>query len=180
LSVFVKDDWYNPPLHTNLGGAGFTWLLPFFLSYPELRWLYNRIKIFNQRGLMRQTPSEISFKFQYVQQGYARGFFATKGIANDREIILGKETLNYDDITNAQIRDNRLILSLASTANPSFKIVQNLGDRTFLVLQIYGVKEIKFKKIVNAIASIKLVDRLRREAIKSGEASAFHALNCPE
>lgn len=129
---------------------------------------------------MRPTPSEISFKFQYVQQGYARGIFATKGLASDREILLGRETLSYDDIANVQVRDNRFIIGLSRTANPSPQIAQHLVDGTFLVLQLYGVKAIDFQRFVNAIASRKRVENLRREAIQSGQASAFHAPTCPE
>ncbi|MCL1469574.1 hypothetical protein [Argonema antarcticum] len=42
--------------------------------------------------LISPTTSEISFKFLFVENGTAQGLWAQKAIANEREIILGKDT----------------------------------------------------------------------------------------
>ncbi|GEM_PF-3561553 len=40
---------------------------------------------------MSPTTSEISFKFRFVENGTAQGLLSQKAIANEREIILGKD-----------------------------------------------------------------------------------------
>lgn len=122
----------------------------------------------------------LSFKFKYVRNGQVRGWFAQKGIANDRGLILGEDTLGYNDILDTTTRDNRLILAIS----PGTRLGKNLSkaviDDQAVAVKVYKVKAQELEKYIDRMCSLREVERKRQELAAAGRADLFRATTCPE
>ena len=129
---------------------------------------------------MSNTNSEISFKFRYVKNNNVQSLFAQKGIANEQEILLGKERLIYDDIADSTTRDNRLILAISPTASLSQKVSKNLVNESALVLEVHNAKALNLERFIDRISSKKEVELKRQQLRESGQEHLFYSTICPE
>ncbi len=128
---------------------------------------------------MKTSNSELIFKFKYVKNGYAQGFFAKKGKATETEILLGDERLIYQDITDSSTRDNRLVLAISSSASLSQNILKNLVDNSILVLEIYQTNTLILERWIDRISSKQIVEQKQQELIKNGQGNLFYSVTCP-
>ena len=129
--------------------------------------------------MVKKSNSELSFKFNYVKNGHAQGFWAKQGKATEEAILLEDERLIYEDLADSTTRDNRLILAMSSQACLSKKMAKNLSDNSILVLDIHGIETLTLERWRDRISSKKMVELKRKELIAKGEESLFHSATCP-
>jgi hypothetical protein len=131
---------------------------------------------------MPSPVSELSFKFRFVNQGQAlsQELFAQKGVANEREILLGKEVLIYDDIADTTTRDQRVIIALSNTACLSQKLSRHLVNNSALVLEVYRGKCLGLEKYIDRITSAKEVEKKKQRLSEAGQFHLFQSVTCPE
>lgn len=126
--------------------------------------------------LMSHTTDEIWFKFRFVNDGRAAGFFAQKGLATERLILLGKNhVIYYDSITDTLARDRRLVIAISTTPN-----LNQQAANYSVVVEVYGVKASKLKRYIDVLASRKEVENRKQQLLQSGHYHYFRGANCPE
>lgn len=130
--------------------------------------------------IMSNASSELSFKFKFVRNRYPQGILAQKGYATSECLVLGKQTLDYNDILDTTTRDNRTILLLNANAPLDPKTAKNLTDNSALVLEIYGKPALDLERFIDRISSRKSVERKRQELIAAGNGNLFRSAVCPE
>jgi hypothetical protein len=129
---------------------------------------------------MQQADYPRAFKFRYVQKGQTVGFGSQKGVAEDRELILGKETLVYDDLMSATARDNRLLLVLAPQARLSDLLAKRSMERAAIALETDKVKAQLLAKHINRICSLREVEKTRQRLAEAGKSDLFRTTTCPD
>lgn len=127
-----------------------------------------------------QPVKELSFKFKYVRDGQATGLVSQKGVANDRELILGEESLSYDTIVDTTVRDKRLVLVLSSGVQLGKKLSEALIDGSAVVLEVYKNKAAELEKHIDRICSQREVEKNRKRLMAEGKEDLFQTETCPE
>lgn len=128
---------------------------------------------------MSENPAEISFKFKYVQNKYAQGLFAQKGVANETEILLGKERLIYEDIADTVTRDRRIAIAISPSASLSPEVSKRLSDST-LMLEVYNTQALELEKFIDRITSHKQAEINRQQLVAAGQEHLFYTVTCPD
>jgi hypothetical protein len=130
---------------------------------------------------VEQTTHPRAFKFRFVRNGQAIGLFTSqRGVAEERELVLGKHTLSYEEILSSTARDNRLLLTLAPTARLSDPLARLAVENSALVLETDKTRARLLEKHINRICSAREVDRSRQRLAEAGKSDLFRATTCPE
>jgi hypothetical protein len=129
---------------------------------------------------MTTALTELPFKFRYVRNGYAQGLFAQKASLDPNHIILGKDTLKYDDIVDTTARGQRIVLVLSSTADLSPTLSKSLAGESVIVLEISGAQAKDVERLIDRISSQKAIEQRRHELLQLGKSDLLRTVSCPE
>ena len=129
---------------------------------------------------MAQHPSELKFRFQYVNQsGKVVGWRSVRGSLTEESIQLKGEILNYQAILHSTCRDRRLILTVNPQKVSSAEIAKHLISGKVLALEITRAKAIDLEVYINRISSRYLAETHREELEREGKGREFHSVSCP-
>lgn len=129
---------------------------------------------------MSQHPSELNFRFQYVNRsGRATGWWPAGGSLTQDAIQLKDQSLSYRAVLNSTCRDRRLILTLDPREVSSEKITEHLIDGNGLLLEVSGAKTNDLELFIDRISSRYLADKHRAALEQEGKGHEFRSITCP-
>jgi hypothetical protein len=109
--------------------------------------------------------SQTKFKFRYVSKGQATGIRSKPGTLDDNGMFLAEDFIEYTDIKDTIVRDNRLVLAL--------------DGREPFVIEVYGIKARELEKAIDRISSARQVELAKTELELKGEGHTFRSAECP-
>jgi hypothetical protein len=127
---------------------------------------------------MSTPPTEISFKFRYVQNGYAQGFFARKGSLTAHCLFLDGDSFKYEEIKDTTTRDRRMLLVLSPDAHIAPKFSQASGGA--VVLEISDLPAKTLERHIDRLSSKMAVEKRRMQLTEIGKDSLLRTADCPE
>jgi len=124
-------------------------------------------------------PSNLDFKYRFVQNRQAVGLLANSGAASDTTITLDGETIPYRNILETSSRDNRFVFALAPGTQLGPKTGKRLQNNRYLALEISKVKADELKKHVDHFGSAIWAEAHRQQLASEGKIQLFSTLVCP-
>jgi hypothetical protein len=110
--------------------------------------------------------SEINFKFRFVSKGQATGLRSKKGMIAESGLQLGEDLIEYTDIVETIVRDNRLVMAT--------------DGREPFVIEVYGIKARELEKQIDRISSAQLAKRKKADLELAGDGHKYRTATCPE
>ena len=126
-----------------------------------------------------EPANDLSFKFRFVKGGQGQGLLSKKASASDTELDLDGERIAYEDILDTTSRGNRLALNLSPSVILSQKILKQIQDGSYLVLEVHQVKTLELEKHIDRYSSAVAAERHRQELSAAGKQDLFRAVTCP-
>lgn len=128
-----------------------------------------------------QAPPDLRFKFKYVGENHRiKGLSAQKGAASQTGLVLGEETLSFDQIVETTVRDKRLAIVIAQPSALGQKLAKQVLKGPILVLEIYKVKALALKRHIDRAYSTARALRHKQQLVQAEKGDLFRATRCPE
>jgi hypothetical protein len=128
---------------------------------------------------MGTTSSQLLFKFRFVRDGQVQSMFSLKGKANEHQLIIGKDTIDYELIHDKTTRDNKLIIVIGPETELSKKTSKHLIENNALILEISKVKAEELEKFIGRASSKIEVAKNKQRFIDEGKKDLFKCITCP-
>ena len=129
---------------------------------------------------MSQHPSELKFRFQYVNRsGRPIGLWPAGGSLTEEAIQLKKQSLGYQAILNSTCRDRRLILTVDPQEVHDEDIAKHFIDGKALILEITRAKATDLELFIDRISSRHLAAKHQEELEREGKGREFRSVTCP-
>ena len=130
---------------------------------------------------MSQHPSELKFRFQYVNKsGKAVGWRSAPGSLTEEAIQLKGNSLGYQVVLHSTCRDRRLILTVNPKEVSNPEIAKHLINGNVLVLDITRAKSTALELFIDRISSRYLAEKHREELERNGKGREFRSVSCPQ
>ncbi len=126
-----------------------------------------------------QSTSDLSFKFQFVQDGQARGLRVKAASASSDALMLDGEPIRYEDIVDTTSQDKRLVLTLASTVQLGQKTAKACQEGGVLALEVKSIQARDLERTIDCRASALAAQRHKRELAAADEESRYRVMTCP-
>ncbi len=128
---------------------------------------------------MNKSSTTMYFKFKFIKDSTAQSIFSTNGTADEKQLIIGKDTISYDLIYDYTSRDSRLIIILNPVVQLSKKAKKNLTEENALILDIRQIKAKELEKFISRISSKISVSDHKQQLIEEGKENLFKSIICP-
>ncbi len=136
-----------------------------------------------------QVPMEIpqvepaadkSFKFRYVVGGRTSGLLNQPGKATGQALILGEDTLGYDEIADTTVRNNRLLMALSPKRSWGKKLSKAVMKGNMLAIEVSRVPALNLERHIDRICSSRNAEANRGRLMDAGKGGLFRFAVCPE
>ncbi len=107
----------------------------------------------------------LKFRFKYVEDGYAKGFFSKIGILEHNRLTLDNKQIPLVQISDTTRRDNRLVILIE-------------GENAY-VLEVYQVKALELERAIDREASVEQIKLIQADYEQQGKKHLFHSVICP-
>ena len=128
---------------------------------------------------MPTQPEQLGFKFKFVHDGTAAGFFSTKASADANALTLGEEALQYQDVADTTTRDNRVVMVLHDGVAVGPTIAKYLTEDVLVVEIVSGAKALDVERFIDRQASHAEANAHQRQLTADGKGHLFRAVACP-
>lgn len=129
---------------------------------------------------MSQHPSELKFRFQYVNKsGRPTGWWSANGSLTEEAIQLKKHSLGYQAILHSTCRDQRLILTVDPRQVNNEELAEHLIDGNGLVLQVTKAQARDLELFIDRISSRHLAEAHRQALEREYKGHEFRSVVCP-
>ena len=129
---------------------------------------------------MSQHPSELKFRFQYVDRsGRVKGWWPAAGSLTEEAIQLKEHSLGHQAVLQSTCRDRRLILTVDPQEVRDEEIAKHLIDSKVLVLEVTRAKATDLELFIDRISSRYLAQKHREELEQEGKGREFRSVTCP-
>lgn len=122
----------------------------------------------------------LQFKFQFVRDGKVQSMFSKKGSADENGLILGKSSLQYDQVIDTTTRDNRLIIVLAPNTQIDADLGKSLATENTIVLEIYKIEPIELERYIDRQCTVREVEKNKQRLAAEGKSNLFRTQTCQE
>jgi tetratricopeptide (TPR) repeat protein len=127
-----------------------------------------------------ESAADKSFKFRYVIGGQPSGFLSQAGKATGQELLLGEESLSYDEIVDTTVRDDRLLLAISPKGNLGKKLSKAMINGNLVAREVYKVEALNLERHIDRICSRRKAETNRQRLIDAGKGELFRFAVCPE
>lgn len=127
-----------------------------------------------------ESGADKSFKFRYVIGGRSSGLLSQAGKATGQELILGEESLSYDEIVDTTVRDDRLILAIAPKRSLGKKLSKAVINRNLIAIEVYKIEAVNLERHIDRVCSHRKAEANRQRLIEAGKGGLFRFVICPE
>jgi tetratricopeptide (TPR) repeat protein len=120
------------------------------------------------------------FKFRYVIGGRTSGLLNQSGKATGQGLILGEDSLGYDEIVDTTVRDDRLLLALSPKRSWGKKLSKAVMNGNLLAIQVRKVEALDLERHIDRICSRRNAETNQGRLIDAGKGGLFRFAVCPE
>ena len=120
-----------------------------------------------------------SFKFRFVASGHTKGYFARWGSTSENGLTLAGETVPYETIKSAALRDRRFVIGFTEKDVLGPTLQSYLSEGNYIVLEIYNIEASELKRILDGAISSRELSQLRETLEACGKGDTFRQAHCP-
>ena len=120
-----------------------------------------------------------SFKFRFVASGHTKGYFTRWGSTGDNGLTLAGETVPFELIKSAALRDHRFVIGFTEKESLGPTLQSYLSEGNYIVLEIYNIEATDLKRILDSAISSRELAQRKAALTEEGKADVFREAQCP-
>ena len=128
---------------------------------------------------LQTSAPAVPFKFRFMKGGQPSGLLSKRGEATPTHLVLGGDTLRYDDIVDTTTRDNALILVFRDGVVRGPVVDKGSEHPQITVIQTYKAKAADLERYIDRLASASEVARRKAALAAEGKGHLFRSATCP-